>query len=141
MSVLRVGVLAIQGAFAEHAYSLDQARLQLPYGSSVQVMEVRTPSDLDHLHGLILPGGESTTLSFFLEKEGFLEKLTAWIHRKSVIIFHTIIGTYFILFLSPAPQGKGGFSHAGIRHAFIVQPKFKMAATGQLHNCILCVLN
>jgi len=58
--VLTIGVLAVQGDFAEHASMLRRA------DASVQVREVRTPRDLDGLDGLIVPGGESTTIGKLL---------------------------------------------------------------------------
>ncbi|HET6314992.1 MAG TPA: pyridoxal 5'-phosphate synthase glutaminase subunit PdxT [Chloroflexota bacterium] len=57
---MTIGVLAVQGDFAEHAAMLRRA------GPSVQVREVRTPRDLDGLDGLIVPGGESTTIGKLL---------------------------------------------------------------------------
>jgi len=50
----RVGVLALQGAFAEHAAVLERLK--------VETQEVRLPEDLGGLDGLIIPGGESTTI-------------------------------------------------------------------------------
>jgi len=52
---LEVGVLAIQGDFAEHIAALDKL--------GVKAREVRLPEQLDSLDGVIIPGGESTTLS------------------------------------------------------------------------------
>jgi len=52
---LEVGVLAVQGDFAEHIAVLSKL--------GVQAREVRLPEHLDSLDGLIIPGGESTTLS------------------------------------------------------------------------------
>ncbi len=49
-----IGVLALQGAFIEHVYALER----LGFGAR----EVRLPRDLDGLDGLIMPGGESTTI-------------------------------------------------------------------------------
>ena len=57
-----VGVLALQGGFEAHERVL--ARL------GAKVREVRVVSDLDGLSGLVLPGGESTTISMGLEREG-----------------------------------------------------------------------
>ena len=51
---MRVGVLALQGAFREHRRMLERL--------GVDVTEVRLPADLDGLSGLIIPGGESTTM-------------------------------------------------------------------------------
>lgn len=52
---MRVGVLALQGGFAEHISMLKSL--------NVEVSEVRLPKELDKLDGLIIPGGESTTIS------------------------------------------------------------------------------
>ena len=64
---LLVGVLALQGGFDAHARVL--ARL----GASVR--EVRVVSDLQSLSGLVIPGGESTTMSLGIEREGMAEPL------------------------------------------------------------------
>jgi len=61
---LRIGVLAVQGDFAEHAAMLRRA------DPDVVVREVRTPVDLRGLDGLIVPGGESTTIGKLLVAYG-----------------------------------------------------------------------
>ncbi len=61
---LLIGVLAVQGDFAEHAAMLRGA------DPSVEVREVRTPKDLLGLDGLIVPGGESTTMGKLLVAYG-----------------------------------------------------------------------
>jgi pyridoxal 5'-phosphate synthase pdxT subunit len=61
---LVIGVLAVQGDFAEHAAMLRKAGDEL--GQPVEVREVRRPKDLDGLAGLIVPGGESTTIGKLL---------------------------------------------------------------------------
>src|SRR5882757_5016210 len=53
MKPLRIGVLAVQGNFREHAQMLRRL--------GVDVLEVRKPEQLDGLDGLVIPGGESTT--------------------------------------------------------------------------------
>ena len=63
----RVGVLALQGAFAAHARVLTELR--------ADVREVRRPVDLDGLDALVLPGGESTTMSRLLETSGLFDAL------------------------------------------------------------------
>ncbi len=65
---LVVGVLAVQGDFAEHAKLLRQAAERL--GWHVAVREVRLPRDLEGLDGLIVPGGESTTIGKLLVAYG-----------------------------------------------------------------------
>ena len=52
---LRIGVLALQGAFREHARMLR--------GLGAEVVEVRLPEELHGLDGLVIPGGESTTIT------------------------------------------------------------------------------
>jgi pyridoxal 5'-phosphate synthase pdxT subunit len=57
-----VGVLALQGGF--------QAHEQLLRRLGAEVREVRVPRDLDGLDGLVIPGGESTTITLGVEREG-----------------------------------------------------------------------
>ena len=72
---LTIGVLAVQGDFAEHAAQLRRAAHSR--GHSVEVREVRTPRDLDGLDGLIVPGGESTTIGKLLVAYGLEEPIRA----------------------------------------------------------------
>ena len=62
-----VGVLAIQGDFEAHAGMLAEA------GALPRV--VRAPADLDGLDALVIPGGESTTMTLGIEREGLAEPL------------------------------------------------------------------
>ena len=62
-----VGVLALQGDFEAHAKMLSAL--------GAQPRIVRTPKDLDGLDGLVIPGGESTTMSLGIEREGLAEPL------------------------------------------------------------------
>jgi 5'-phosphate synthase pdxT subunit len=62
-----VGVLALQGDFAAHARVLR--------GLGADVREVRTPAGLEGLDALIIPGGESTTMTLGIEREGLAEPL------------------------------------------------------------------
>jgi 5'-phosphate synthase pdxT subunit len=59
---VRIGVLALQGAFREHRRVLEEL--------GATVVEVRRPSDLEGLDGLVLPGGESTTIRMLMEDYG-----------------------------------------------------------------------
>lgn len=63
----RIGVLAVQGDFAEHAAALRRA--------GAEPVEVRLPAALDGLAGLIIPGGESTTIGMLMVQWGLLEPL------------------------------------------------------------------
>ena len=62
-----VGVLALQGDFEAHAKVLREL--------GAEPREVRVPGDLDGLDGLVIPGGESTTMSLGIEREGLAEPL------------------------------------------------------------------
>jgi 5'-phosphate synthase pdxT subunit len=62
-----VGVLALQGDFEAHARMLRAL--------GAEVREVRVPADLDGLEGLVIPGGESTTITLGVEREGLAEPL------------------------------------------------------------------
>ncbi len=62
-----IGVLALQGDFREHGETLRRMGLDAP--------EVRLPRDLDRLDGLIIPGGESTTIARLMRSTGLLEPL------------------------------------------------------------------
>ncbi|MGB0872361.1 MAG: pyridoxal 5'-phosphate synthase glutaminase subunit PdxT [Solirubrobacterales bacterium] len=66
-----VGVLALQGGFAAHVSKLRAL--------GALIREVRTPSDLVGLDGLVLPGGESTTMTLGIEREGLAEPITEFI--------------------------------------------------------------
>ena len=66
----RIGVLALQGGFAAHA------RMLRAVGADVR--EVRVPEELVDLDGLVIPGGESTTMTLGIEREGLAEPLRAF---------------------------------------------------------------
>ena len=71
-----VGVLALQGDFEAHCRALVRA------GGNAR--EVRTAEDLAECHGLIIPGGESTTMWKLLEIEGLIEPLRQFASEKPV---------------------------------------------------------
>jgi 5'-phosphate synthase pdxT subunit len=64
---MRIGVLAIQGDFAAHKKVLERL--------GADVVEVRQPTALKDLDGLVLPGGESTTMIKFISNEGFADPI------------------------------------------------------------------
>ena len=72
MRDITVGVLALQGDFREHINTLNKL--------NINTKEIRFPGQLDQVDGLIIPGGESTTMNKLLDKYGFREK----IHQFSV---------------------------------------------------------
>ena len=83
---LVIGVLALQGAYAAHAKVLS--------GLGAIPRLVRVPSELDGLDGFIMPGGESTTMLKFLERNGFFEVLESYV--KSTPTFGTCAGAILL---------------------------------------------
>jgi 5'-phosphate synthase pdxT subunit len=82
-SRVRIGVLALQGDFALHARALARC--------DVDVVEVRKPEQLDDLDGLVIPGGESTTLLKLMDAWGFVPALEKF-HAAGTPIFGTCAG-------------------------------------------------
>jgi 5'-phosphate synthase pdxT subunit len=80
---VRIGVLALQGDFALHAAALRRL--------AVEPIEVRKPSGLDDVDGLILPGGESTTLLHLMDAWDFGPALRAF-HGEGRPLFGTCAG-------------------------------------------------
>lgn len=72
--MLNIGVLALQGDFAEHAAMLRQI--------GANPIEVRKADHLADLHGLIIPGGESTTISRVAHASGLFEPLRQFVANK-----------------------------------------------------------
>ena len=67
--MVTIGVLALQGDFAEHVAALR--------GIGASVQEVRTPADLELVSALIIPGGESTTISRLMDRWGLRQPIVA----------------------------------------------------------------
>jgi 5'-phosphate synthase pdxT subunit len=86
LTLPRIGVLAIQGDYAAHAIALAEA--------GADPVEVRKPDQLAGLDGLILPGGESTTVLRFLEKLSFFDLLAEFGVTKPV--FGTCAGAILL---------------------------------------------
>jgi 5'-phosphate synthase pdxT subunit len=83
---LTIGVLALQGAFDAHAKALTAL------GATPKL--VRNPADLDALDGLIMPGGESTTMLRFLERHNFFATLQTFV--RSTPTFGTCAGAILL---------------------------------------------
>ena len=64
---MKIGVLALQGAFKLHVQALERL--------GVEALEVRSLENFDASEALIIPGGESTTMSFLLESSGIFDPL------------------------------------------------------------------
>ncbi|RFU34948.1 hypothetical protein B7463_g1386, partial [Scytalidium lignicola] len=79
-SSIRIGVLALQGAFIEHIQLLQRAAQIVSATPSLlhwtfHFLEVRTPAELASCDALIIPGGESTAISLVAQRSGMLEPL------------------------------------------------------------------
>ena len=86
---MKIGVLALQGDFALHARALARC------GTGVDVVEVRKPEQLDDLDGLIVPGGESTTLLKLMDAWGFVPALEKF-HAGGRPVFGTCAGLILV---------------------------------------------
>jgi 5'-phosphate synthase pdxT subunit len=80
---LQIGVLAIQGDFEAHRRMLSSL--------GAEATEVRTPAQLDGLDGLVIPGGESTTISMGMERDG-LDRAIRDYHRSGGPILGSCAG-------------------------------------------------
>ena len=105
-----IGVLAIQGDYAAHAEALSE--------SGANPVEVRKPGQLAGIDGLVLPGGESTTILRFLEKHSFFEILREFCGKKP--IFGTCAGTILLAreVLNPAQRSLGILDAVVERNAY-----------------------
>jgi len=81
-----IGVLALQGDFAAHLEALERA--------GANAIEVRSKDDLARLDGLVIPGGESTTMLKLLDEEGLFEPLREF--GRSKPIFGTCAGAILL---------------------------------------------
>ena len=82
--MIRIGVLALQGDFEEHVAVLSRL--------GVEAHEVRLPEQLHGLHGLVIPGGESTTFTRLMAEYGLLEPIRR-LAKDGVPIWGTCAGT------------------------------------------------
>jgi len=106
----RIGVLAIQGDYVAHAEALAE--------SGAEPVEVRKPDELATLDGLILPGGESTTILRFLEKHNFFTILKDFCGSKPV--FGTCAGAILLAreVRNPAQLSLGALDAVVERNAY-----------------------
>jgi 5'-phosphate synthase pdxT subunit len=106
----RIGVLAIQGNYANHAQALAEA--------GANPVEVRKPGELAGLDGLVLPGGESTTMLKFLEKHSFFEALQQFCGSRPV--FGTCAGVILLAreVLNPPQRSLGLLDATVERNAY-----------------------
>lgn len=113
-----VGVLALQGSFAEHLAHFARAAEHLPY--SLAFTAVRTPEQLAACDALVIPGGESTTMSLIAERTGMLEPLRHYAAARPV--WGTCAGLIFLALeihnARPHQRSLGGMAVLVARNAF-----------------------
>jgi 5'-phosphate synthase pdxT subunit len=80
---MKIGVLASQGAFAEHISTLNQL--------DVEAVPVRLPQELRGLDGLIIPGGESTTISRMMAAYYLMDEIVT-LAKRGIPVFGTCAG-------------------------------------------------
>jgi 5'-phosphate synthase pdxT subunit len=92
---MKIGVLALQGAFIEHEAVLKRL--------GVDVVEVRLPSDLEDVDGVIIPGGESTTIGKLAVQYHLMEPLRE-LARSGKPLWGTCAG---MIFMAKAVEAEG----------------------------------
>ena len=108
---VKIGILAVQGDFDAHGAMLASM--------GVPSIEVRTPEDLRDCHGLILPGGESTTQLQFLREEGLYEAIRKFAEADKPI-FGTCAGAILLAreVKNPKQESLGLLDMTVLRNAY-----------------------
>lgn len=123
---MKIGVLALQGDFALHRKALDRI--------GVASVEVRMPGQLDEVAGLIMPGGESTTLLKLLDAWEFVPALEKF-HGAGKPIFGTCAGLILLAreVTNPAQYSLGFIDVTAERNGYGRQREsFETVGTGDL---------
>ncbi|EMG46671.1 SNO3 Probable pyridoxal 5'-phosphate synthase subunit SNO3 [Candida maltosa Xu316] len=94
-----VGVLALQGAFREHIAYFNHILASNPSEYSeydFKIIEVRTKEQLDTCDSLVIPGGESSSISYIAERTNFLQSLYDFVSDESKSVWGTCAGLIFL---------------------------------------------
>lgn len=108
---MRVGVLALQGAVAEHIRSIELA--------GAEGVPVKHPEQLDELGGLIIPGGESTTIGKLMRKYGFMDAIRSFAEQGKPV-FGTCAG---LIVMAKEIEG-GEEAHLGLMNIKVSRNAF-----------------
>ena len=137
-AILRIGVLALQGDFALHARALTRcggasrgaSSGEASPQSEIEVVEVRKPEQLEDLDGLVMPGGESTTLLKLMDAWGFVPALEKF-HAGGKPVFGTCAGLILLAreVASPA-QFSLGLIDVGVERNAYGRQRESFEATG-----------
>jgi 5'-phosphate synthase pdxT subunit len=119
----RIGILALQGDFALHVKALAKC--------GVETVEVRKPEELDGLDGLVIPGGESTTLLKLMEEWRFVPALEKF-HAAGKPMFGTCAGLILLARDVEGPrQFSLGFIDVGVERNAYGRQRESFSAPGQ----------
>ena len=122
---MKIGVLALQGDFALHVKALARCE-------GVEAVEVRKPEELEGLDGLIIPGGESTTLLKLMEEWRFVPALEKF-HGAGKPIFGTCAGLILLARDVESPrQFSLGFIDVGVERNAYGRQRESFAADGEV---------
>jgi len=108
---MKVGVLALQGAVAEHIRSIESC--------GAEGVVVKRTEQLDELHGLIIPGGESTAIGKLMRTYGFLDAIREFSAKKKPI-FGTCAG---LILLADRISGEEA-AHLGLMDVTVARNAF-----------------
>lgn len=111
MTAIRIGVLALQGAVTEHIRSITRA--------GAEGLPVKKIEQLDEIDGLIIPGGESTTIGKLMRKYGFIEAIREF-SAAGKPIFGTCAG---LIVLATEIEG-GEEAHLGLMDIVVARNAF-----------------
>lgn len=96
---MKIGILALQGSYFDHQKYFVKL--------GVETILVKTPEQLDEIDGLVLPGGESTTMRTLIDRYNFMSKLKSFCSNKPV--FGTCAGMVLL-----AKENTGFPTHIGV---------------------------
>ena len=126
---MNIGVLALQGDFALHVKAL--ARCRSDDGAAIEAVEVRKPEELDDLDGLIIPGGESTTLLKLMDEWRFVPALEKF-HAAGKPVFGTCAGLILLARDVENPQQASlGLIDVGVERNAYGRQRESFAAEGE----------
>ena len=111
---MKVGVLAVQGAVSEHLSHLERC--------GVDAVSVKEKTALDKVSGLIIPGGESTTIGKLLEIFGLAESIRERCCDGSLAVFGTCAG--MVLMAEEVSDGLPGQPHLGLMNIKVKRNAF-----------------
>ena len=121
---MKIGVLALQGDFALHVKALARC--------GVETVEVRMPEELEDLDGLVIPGGESTTLLKLMEEWRFVPALEKF-HAAGKPMFGTCAGLILLAREVESPQQFSlGFIDVGVERNAYGRQRESFTADGEV---------